>query len=81
MTSGQGGRDADGRIVPDVEKQADIAFENVEKALKSVDSQLSWQNVYSVHSYQTNMEETFAVVTANFKRVIRNLGPIWTCVK
>ncbi|KAL5358666.1 YjgF-like protein [Aspergillus floccosus] len=80
-TSGQGGWDADGRIVPDVEKQVAIAFENVEKALKSVDPQLSWQNVYSVRSYHTNVEETFDIVTANFKRAIPNHGPIWTCVE
>lgn len=40
-TSGQGGWDATGSLVPDVEKQVIIAFENVEKALKCVDSQLS----------------------------------------
>ncbi|PLB41683.1 YjgF-like protein [Aspergillus candidus] len=80
-TSGQGGWDANGSITPDVETQVAIAFENVEKALQSVDSRLSWQNVYAVRSYHINVEQTFDVVTANFKRVIPNHRPIWTCVE
>ncbi|KAL4895060.1 YjgF-like protein [Aspergillus ambiguus] len=80
-TSGQGGWDTDGNVVADVEKQVALAFENVEKALKSADSRLSWQNVYAVRSYHINVEETFDVVTENFKRVIPNHRPIWTCVE
>ncbi|GES63731.1 YjgF/Yer057p/UK114 family [Aspergillus terreus] len=80
-TSGQGGWDVAESIVPDIEKQVIIAFENVEKALKCVDSQLSWQNVYPVRSYHTKAEETFDIVTANFERVIPSHRPIWTCVE
>ncbi|KAF9888176.1 hypothetical protein FE257_009171 [Aspergillus nanangensis] len=80
-TSGQGGWDAEGNVVADVEKQVAIAFENVEKALKSVDSRLSWQDVYAVRSYHINVEETFDVVTSNFKRILPNHRPIWTCVE
>ncbi|KAJ5555741.1 hypothetical protein N7535_008174 [Penicillium sp. DV-2018c] len=80
-TSGQGGWDANGDVEPDVQKQVAIAFENVEKALKSVDERLSWENVYAVRSYHTNVEETFDMVTGNFKKRFPNHRPIWTCVE
>ncbi|KAJ5364267.1 YjgF/Yer057p/UK114 family [Penicillium cataractarum] len=80
-TSGQGGWDESGKITPDAEKQVAIAFENVEKALKDVDPRLSWENVYAVRSYHINMEETFDIVTGNFKRVLPDHRPIWTCVE
>ncbi|CAI7632848.1 unnamed protein product [Penicillium discolor] len=70
-TSGQGGWDESGNVHPDVEQQVAIAFENVEKALKSVDSRLSWENVYA----------TFDMVTGNFKKVLPGHRPIWTCVE
>lgn len=79
-TSGQGGWDAEGNITPDVEKQVAIAFENVEKALKSVDSRLSWANVYAVRSYHINVADTFDTVTDLFKKMIPH-RPIWTCVE
>jgi enamine deaminase RidA (YjgF/YER057c/UK114 family) len=80
-TSGQGGWDESGNITSDVEKQVTIAFENVENALKEVDSRLSWENVYAVRSYHINVEETFKLVTSNFKRVLPTHRPIWTCVE
>lgn len=80
-TSGQGGWDSSGDITPDSEKQVAIAFENVEKALKEVDPRLSWENVYAVRSYHINMEETFDIVTGNFKRVLPDHRPIWTCME
>lgn len=80
-TSGQGGWDADGNISPDANVQVAAAFENVEKALKSIDGRLSWQDVYAVRTYHVDLEGTFDVVTANFKRVIPGHRPIWTCVE
>lgn len=80
-TSGQGGWDESGNITSDVEKQVAVAFENVEKALKQVDSRLSWENVYAIRSYHINMEETFEMVTGNFKKYIPGHRPIWTCVE
>jgi enamine deaminase RidA (YjgF/YER057c/UK114 family) len=80
-TSGQGGWDESGNITSNVEKQVAIAFENVEKALKEVDSRLSWENVYAVRSYHISVEETFDMVTSNFKKVIPSHRPIWTCVE
>lgn len=80
-TSGQGGWDENGSITSDVEKQVAVAFANVEKALKNVDTRLSWENVYAVRSYHINMEETFEIVTSNFKSLLPNHRPIWTCVE
>lgn len=56
-------------------------YANVEKALKEVDSRLSWESVYAVRSYHINVEETFDMVTSNFKRVLPDHRPIWTCVE
>lgn len=80
-TSGQGGWDATGAINPDLKTQVAAAFDNVEKALKSMDSRLSWQNVFAVRTYHLNMDETFEIMTDNFKRVIPGHRPIWTCVQ
>ncbi|OQD69002.1 hypothetical protein PENPOL_c002G07552 [Penicillium polonicum] len=80
-TSGQGGWDESGNVHPDVEQQVAIAFENVEKALNSVDSRLSWENVYAVRSYHINVDQTFDMVTDNFKKVLPCHRPIWTCVE
>ncbi|KAJ5678573.1 YjgF/Yer057p/UK114 family [Penicillium maclennaniae] len=80
-TSGQGGWDENGSITLDVEKQVAVAFANVEKALRNVDTRLSWENVYAVRSYHINMEETFEIVTSNFKKLLPNHRPIWTCVE
>lgn len=80
-TSGQGGWDIHGNISSNVDTQVAAAFENVENALKSIDSRLSWQNVYAVRSYHIDMDETFDAVTANFKRRLPDHRPIWTCVQ
>lgn len=80
-TSGQGGWDESGNVHPDVEQQVSVAFENVEKALKSVDPRLSWENVYAVRSYHINVDQTFDMVTGNLKKVLPGHRPIWTCVE
>lgn len=80
-TSGQGGWDTTGAITNDLNAQVVAAFENVEKALKSMDSRLSWQDVFAVRSYHLNMDETFEIMTDNFKKRIPGHRPIWTCVQ
>lgn len=65
-TSGQGGWDESRNITSDVERQVAVAFENVGKALKEIDTRLSWENVYAVRSYHINVEDTFEIVTSNF---------------
>jgi enamine deaminase RidA (YjgF/YER057c/UK114 family) len=81
-TSGQGGWGETGTVVADdISKQITLAFDNVEKALKSVDSRLSWEDVYAVRSYHIDLEATFEVVTGEFKKRIRTHRPVWTCVQ
>lgn len=79
--SGQGGWDIHGNIHSDINAQVAAVFGNVESALRSIDSRLSWQNVYAVRSYHINVAETFDIVTSNFKRIIPGHRPIWTCVE
>ena len=31
---------------------------------------LSWKNVYAVRSYRSNVDQTFDMVTGNFKKVL-----------
>lgn len=80
-TSGQGGWDADGNILPDLQAQVDQAFENVITVLRSAHSTATWSNVVSVRSYHVNMTESFDAVTNAFKRLDPNLKPVWTCVE
>lgn len=79
--SGQGGWDTDGTIETDPELQIGRAMENVEKALKAVDSNLGWRNVYAIRSYHVDMEGTFDMMTKEFKRLLPAHRPVWTCVE
>ncbi|KFY42201.1 hypothetical protein V495_04637 [Pseudogymnoascus sp. VKM F-4514 (FW-929)] len=79
--AGQGGWDAEGTIVTGPERQVRQAMENVKKTLKAVDERLGWENVYSVKSYHLDLESTFDMMTAEFKRLSPTLRPIWTCVQ
>lgn len=81
-TSGQGGWDADGNVISsDINAQVAAAFQNVENALRSIDSRLSWQDVYAVRSYHVDLGKTFDIVTSLFKRTLPGHRPIWTCVE
>jgi enamine deaminase RidA (YjgF/YER057c/UK114 family) len=80
-TSGQGGWDAEGKIASDPKKQVELAFGNVEKALQAADKSLSWKNVYAVRSYHTNIDETADFVIGNFRRVMPDRRPVFTCVE
>lgn len=80
-TSGQGGFDPEGKLVPEVEEQIELAFKNVEQALRAVDKSLSWKNVYAVRSYHLDIEGTFDVVTLLFKKYMPDQRPVWTCIQ
>ncbi|KAI9168025.1 RutC family protein YjgH 2 [Paramyrothecium foliicola] len=80
-TSGQGGWDAEGKITPDLEKQIGLAFDNVLKALKAVDPKISFDNIYAIRSYHLDMDTSFDVMTATFKKLFPNHRPIWTCIQ
>ncbi|KAF3000918.1 hypothetical protein E8E13_008501 [Curvularia kusanoi] len=79
--SGQGGWDVDGNIPPDAAKQVDLALANVEKALKSADSSLSWKSVYAIRSYHKNIDESADLAIEGWRRVMPNHRPVWTCVE
>ncbi|KAF7551762.1 hypothetical protein G7Z17_g4780 [Cylindrodendrum hubeiense] len=80
-TSGQGGWDEQGNIIPVLDKQIETAFNNVLKALKAVDASLSFDNIYSIRSYHLDMDSSFDVMTSIFKRIFPNHRPIWTCIQ
>ncbi|KAK1964128.1 endoribonuclease L-PSP [Colletotrichum sublineola] len=80
-TSGQGGWDEKGDIPSDTEKQIVLAFDNILKALKAVDSRSSFDDIYAIRSYHTDMDASFGVMTAHLKKLFPNHRPIWTCVQ
>ncbi|KAL0938442.1 endoribonuclease l-psp [Colletotrichum truncatum] len=80
-TSGQGGWDEQGKITTDLEKQIATAFDNVLKALKAVDSRLSFDDIYAIRSYHLDMDSSFDVMTGLFKKLFPNHKPIWTCIQ
>ncbi|KAF2018281.1 endoribonuclease L-PSP [Aaosphaeria arxii CBS 175.79] len=80
-TAGQGGWDENGSITPKLEDQIALAFGNVEKALKAVDKSLSLENIYAIRSYHLDMDQSFDVMTAQFKKLFPNHRPIWTCIQ
>lgn len=80
-TSGQGGWDADGKVTPDLEKQIEITFSNVLKAIRAVDSRLGFEHIYAIRSYHLNLDAAFGPMTAKLKELFPNHRPIWTCVE
>ncbi|KAL1592271.1 hypothetical protein SLS60_011348 [Paraconiothyrium brasiliense] len=80
-TSGQGGWDNSGKVVPDLKKQVELAFSNVEKALQAADTRLSWKNVYAVRSFHISLDETADYVIENFRKFTPERRPVFTCVE
>ncbi|KAH8683573.1 endoribonuclease L-PSP [Ilyonectria robusta] len=80
-TSGQGGWDEQGNIIPVLDKQIEAAFDNVLKALKAVDASLSFDSIYSIRSYHLDMDSSFDTMTSTFKRIFPNHRPTWTCIQ
>ncbi|VUC36378.1 unnamed protein product [Clonostachys rosea] len=78
--SGQGGWDKDGNIdETDLQKQIDLAFQNVEKNLK--DSGLrGWPDVYAVRSYHISLSGSFDLMVEQFRKWMPGHQPTWTCV-
>ncbi|CAG9947154.1 unnamed protein product [Clonostachys rosea f. rosea IK726] len=80
-TSGQGGWDAQGNVISDLLKQIAVAFENVLKALQAVDSRITYENIFAIRSYHLDMDSSFDVMTAQFKKLFPNHRPVWTCIQ
>lgn len=80
-TSGQGGWQEDGDIAEDLEREVELAFENVAKALKAANSDASWRNVVSMRSYHTDIDGSAELVIERMRRYMPDRRPVWTCVK
>jgi enamine deaminase RidA (YjgF/YER057c/UK114 family) len=78
--SGQGGWDLQGNLDPDdIHKQTQLAIENVDRVLREAGLR-GWEDVYSLHSYHTDISQSFEVVSNGLKERIPNHRPIWTAV-
>ena len=80
-TSGQGGWQEDGEIAADLEREVDLAFENVAKALKAANSDASWRNVVSMRSYHIDIDRSAELVIDRMRLYIPDHRPVWTCVE
>lgn len=80
-TSGQGGWDENGKITSNLGDQIELAFANVEKALKAVDPSLGLDSIYAIRSYHLDMDQSFDIMTSHFKKLFPNHRPIWTCIQ
>ncbi|KAK5737918.1 hypothetical protein LTR17_006358 [Elasticomyces elasticus] len=78
--SGQGGWDTEGNLdVNDWKGQIDLAFENVDRVLRAAGLR-GWEDVYSIRSYQTNIENHFQYFVDKLKSRIPGHRPIWTAL-
>lgn len=69
-----------GVIHADVNDQIDLAFANVELALKTAGGK-GWSQVFRVNSYHIPMsDDTLEALVRNFKKYMPNHQPIWTCI-
>lgn len=79
--SGQGGWDTEGSMASSASEQVKLALENVEKALRAANDKLSWNNVYAIRSYHTNIDESADLCIVGWRRVMPQHRPVWTCVE
>lgn len=79
--AGQGGWDLEDVIPEDHDEQVKIAFENVERAIKSAGGN-GWQDVgvVSIRSYHLDISRLDIFVDL-FSKYMPNHMPIWTCVE
>ncbi|KAH7322059.1 Endoribonuclease L-PSP/chorismate mutase-like protein [Rhizoctonia solani] len=76
--SGQGGWDANLKIDPnDPKAQVELAFENVDKALRAVGLR-GWEDVYAVRTYHCPMHETMNFTVEKLKQRIPGHRPVLT---
>ncbi|OAL49307.1 L-PSP endoribonuclease family protein [Pyrenochaeta sp. DS3sAY3a] len=82
--AGQGGyADASGKVPSDLVEQIDLAFANVDKALKDAGSK-GWSQVYRINSYHIQLNEVAQnAMVRNFKKWMGESDnhPTWTCVQ
>jgi enamine deaminase RidA (YjgF/YER057c/UK114 family) len=80
-TSGQGGWQEDGEIAADPEREVELAFENVAKALKAANPNASWRNVVSMRSYHIDIDRSAELVIGMMRLHMPDHRPVWTCVE
>ena len=80
-TSGQGGWQEDGDIAADLDREVELAFENVAKALKAANLNASWRNVVSMRSYHTDIDRSAEFVIDRMRSFMPDHRPVWTCVE
>jgi hypothetical protein len=56
------------------------AFEIVEQTRKSMNTRISWRNVYVVCSCHADITDTLNLVASQFTRLVPGPCPTWTCV-
>ncbi|KAH7118326.1 Endoribonuclease L-PSP/chorismate mutase-like protein [Dactylonectria macrodidyma] len=77
--SGQGGWTTTGDLTDDVERQVDLAFENVDRVLQAVGLR-GWEDVYLLRSYSVNIETDFNIIVDRLKKRIPGHRPVWTAI-
>ena len=80
-TSGQGGWQEDGEIAAELEREVELAFENVAKALKAANPNASWRNVVSMRSYHVDIDRSAELVIDKMRLHMPDHRPVWTCVE
>ncbi|KAF4332719.1 endoribonuclease L-PSP [Fusarium beomiforme] len=79
--SGQGGWNETGEIPCVIEQELETTYDNILRALQSVNSELSFDDVYLVRSFHTDLRSTFEPLVQVSKRRFPNHRPTWTAVE
>lgn len=69
------------RIAADLEREVELAFMNVAKALKAANPNASWRNVVSMHSYHVDIHRSAEMVIDKMRLRMPERRPVWTCVE
>lgn len=69
-----------GEFEKEINKQTDLAFENVERCLKDAGGK-GWSQVYRINSYHVPInDEALAAMVRNMRKWMPDHQPLWTCV-
>ncbi|KAH7260637.1 endoribonuclease L-PSP [Fusarium redolens] len=79
--SGQGGWNETGEIPCVIEQELETTYNNILRALQSVNSELSFDDVYLVRSFHTDLRFSFEPLVQVSKRRFPNHRPTWTAVE
>ncbi|KAK9442324.1 Endoribonuclease L-PSP/chorismate mutase-like protein [Metarhizium brunneum] len=79
--AGQGGWDPDtGVFEKEINAQIDLAFSNVDLALKDAGGK-GWEQVFRINSYHLPLNrEAEEAMVRNLKKWMPNHQPLWTCI-